>query len=234
MKIYEVVIRLLLAIVIGGLVGYEREYKNRPAGFRTHILVCIGACVISMIQLYDVEKTVDMISKNPQLASSLKADIGRIGAQVVSGVGFLGAGTIMHEKGSVKGLTTAASLWVVACIGLAVGLGYYALSVLASICVVIVLVSLKKFEAKFLDKTNLLKLDIEYTDKQGMVQKVNGYFEGKSIKIKNIEFLLEEVDGCEEGCMKSLYTIVVPRHIKKSEIIKDIASIEEVNGVTVI
>jgi putative Mg2+ transporter-C (MgtC) family protein len=234
MKVYEVVIRLLLAIVIGGLVGYEREYQNRPAGFRTHILVCIGACVISMIQLYDVQNTIDMIAKNPQLANSLKADIGRIGAQVVSGVGFLGAGTIIHEKGSVKGLTTAASLWVVACIGLAVGLGYYSLSVLSTISVVIALVSLKKFEAKFLDKDNLLKLDIEYMDKQGMVQKVNGYFEGRSIKIKNIEFLLEEVDGCEAGCMKSLYTILVPKYVRKAEIIKDIASLEEVTRVTVI
>ncbi|NMM63822.1 MgtC/SapB family protein [Clostridium sp. P21] len=232
MKIYEVVARLLLAIIIGGLIGYEREYKNRPAGFRTHILVCIGACVISMIQLYDVEKTVEMIVKNPQLGSALKADIGRIGAQVVSGVGFLGAGTILHEKGSVKGLTTAASLWVVACIGLAVGLGYYVLSILSTVAVVIALVSLKKFESKFIDKANLVKLEVEYIDKQGMVQMVNGYFEGKNIKIKNIEFLIEEVDG-EEGFMKSLYTILIPRHIRKSEIIKHLASIEEVISVKI-
>ncbi|AKA68764.1 MULTISPECIES: MgtC/SapB family protein [Clostridium] len=233
MRVYEVAVRLLLAIIIGGLIGYEREYQNRPAGFRTHILVCIGACVISMIQLYDVQKTVEMIGQNPQLSSALKADIGRIGAQVVSGVGFLGAGTILHEKGSVKGLTTAASLWVVACIGLAVGLGYYVLSILSTVAVVIALVSLKKFEAKFIDKSNLVKLEIEYMDKQGMVQMVNGYFEGKNIKIKNIEFLIEEVDGCEDGCMKSLYTILIPRHIRKSEIIKHLASIEEVIRVTV-
>ncbi len=232
MNVYEVIFRLMLAIIIGGLIGYEREYKNRPAGFRTHILVCIGACVISIIQLYDLEKTTQMIIKNPELASALKADIGRMGAQVVSGVGFLGAGTIIHEKGSVKGLTTAASLWVVACIGLSVGLGYYALSILATVAVVIALVSLKKFESKFLDKGNLVKVEIDYMDKQGMVQKVNDYFEEKNIKIKNIEFLLEEIDGCTEECMKSFYTILVPRYVRDTDVVKDLACITEVIRVT--
>lgn len=80
MQWHEVIIRLGLAIVVGGLIGYEREFKNRPAGFRTHILVCVGAAVISMVQVYMVEDTVKMIAQNPQLASALKADIGRIGA----------------------------------------------------------------------------------------------------------------------------------------------------------
>ena len=122
-----------------------------------------------------------------------------MGAQVVSGIGFLGAGAIIHQKGSVKGLTTAASLWVVACIGLAVGLGYYSLGILSTIVVVIVLVSLKKFESKFLDKSNLVKIEIVYLDKQGMVQNVENYFESKNIKVKNIEFILEEETGRLQG-----------------------------------
>lgn len=234
MKLYEVVIRLLLAILIGGLIGYEREFKNRPAGFRTHILVCIGACVISMIQLYDVQETVKLILAQPQLASALKADIGRIGAQVVSGVGFLGAGTIIHEKGSIKGLTTAASLWVVACIGLAIGLGYYYLSILAAIAVVISLVTLKKFESRFLEKASIIKIQIEYLDKKEMVKKVDSYFEDKNVKIKNIEFLLEEELEGEFAYMKSLYTILVPRYVRREELIKDLASFNEVLGVSVI
>ncbi|MDF2674581.1 MAG: methyltransferase [Clostridiales bacterium] len=148
----QIVLRLGLALIIGGAIGYEREFKNRPAGFRTHILVCIGATVISMIQEDSVIKTSEIILTNPILESALKADIGRMGAQVISGVGFLGAGTIMHQKGSIKGLTTAASLWVVACLGLAIGMGQYTLSVLSGITVVLVLVGLKQFEPKFLDK----------------------------------------------------------------------------------
>lgn len=234
METYEVVVRLLLAILIGGLIGYEREFKNRPAGFRTHILVCIGACTISMIQLYDVQETINLIMAKPQLSGALKADIGRIGAQVVSGIGFLGAGTIIHEKGSVKGLTTAASLWVVACIGLAVGLGYYSLSILSAIAVAISLVALKKFESRFLDKTNIIKIEIEYLDKKEMVQKVDNYFESKNVKIKNIEFLLEEELEDSNAYMKSLYTVVAPRYIRTGEIVKGLALLNEVVRVTVV
>lgn len=235
MNTFEVIIRLFLAIGVGGLIGYEREYQNRPAGFRTHILVCVGAAVISMIQLYDVDQTVNMILAHPELASALKADIGRIGAQVVSGIGFLGAGTIIHQKGSVKGLTTAASLWVVACIGLAVGLGYYTLSILATITVAVVLVSLKKFESKFLYKLNLIKIEILYLDKQLMVQKIQDYFQSKNIKVKNIEFILEdEMEDYESKYRRSLYSILVPRYISTGEIIEALASNSEVIKVTII
>jgi len=235
MNTLEVVIRLFLAIAVGGLIGYEREYQNRPAGFRTHILVCVGAAVISMIQLYDVDQTVNMILAHPELASALKADIGRIGAQVVSGIGFLGAGTIIHQKGSVKGLTTAASLWVVACIGLAIGLGYYVLSILSAITVTVVLVSLKKFESRFLYKLNLVKIEILYLDKQLMVQEIENYFQSKNIKVKNIEFILEEeMEDYEAKYGRSLYSVLVPRHISTGEIIKDLASNSEVIKVTII
>lgn len=235
MNVYEVIIRLLLATIVGGLIGYEREYKNRPAGFRTHILVCVGASVISMIQLYNIDQTVTIILEHPELASALKADIGRIGAQVISGIGFLGAGTIIHQKGSVKGLTTAASLWVVACIGLAVGLGYYTLSILSTVAVVIVLVSLKKFESRFMDKSSLIKIEIVYLDKKEMIQKIDNYFQGKNIKIKNIEFIIEEeIEECKANYGRSLYSIVVPRYVGKEEIIKDLALMEEVIKVTII
>jgi putative Mg2+ transporter-C (MgtC) family protein len=152
LRISDIIIRLSLCILSGGLIGYEREFKNRPAGFRTHILVCMGACIISMIQVFSLDETIRIINETPQLADALKADIGRLGAQVITGVGFLGAGTIIHDKGSVKGLTTAASIWVVACIGLAIGLGFYALSILAVISVGIVLVVLKKVEVWFTER----------------------------------------------------------------------------------
>ena len=129
MSIIEIIIRLLLAVLIGGLVGYEREYKNKTAGFRTHILVCVGATVTSMIQMISIQDSIRLVQENPILKDILGTDIGRLGAQVITGVGFLGAGAIIRDKGAIKGLTTAASLWVVACIGLAVGLGYYSLSI---------------------------------------------------------------------------------------------------------
>lgn len=234
MNWYEVLIRLILAVVVGGLIGYEREFKNRPAGFRTHILVCVGAAVTSMIQLYAIQDTTNMILHNPVLSSALKADIGRLGAQVITGVGFLGAGTIIHEKGSIKGLTTAATIWVVACIGLGVGLGYYFLSIAAAIGVYMVLVSLKRFEAKFIDKGKIVKLEIQYKNKTGLVKKLEDYFDESNVKIKNIEFLIDEDEDEPVQHKNCLYTILVPRNLAASEIVQEICCNDEIIKVTLV
>ena len=110
------ILRLIVATLFGGLIGLERESHKRPAGFRTHILVCIGSALVMMISQYAFL----------EFSGKLGYDPGRIAAQVISGIGFLGAGTILREGSTIKGLTTAASLWVVAGIGLAVGTGFYA------------------------------------------------------------------------------------------------------------
>lgn len=148
MSRYEILLRFVLSIIVGGLIGYEREYQNRPAGFITNILVCVGASIIAMIQILIVQDSINMLLGNPDLANSLKVDSGRLVSQVVSGVGFLGAGAILHNKGSVTGLTTAATLWVVACIGIAIGMGYYFLSIISAIGVFCVLVILRKVKFK--------------------------------------------------------------------------------------
>lgn len=232
MNLYQVAIRLLLAILIGGAVGYEREFKNRPAGFRTHILVCVGAAVVSLIQMYSIQDAADMILKHPELAAGFKADIGRMGAQVISGIGFLGAGTIIHEKGSVKGLTTAASLWVVACIGLAVGLGYYYLSIFAAICVVLILISLKRFETKFLDHNNPVKLEIKYENKDDMLQKINEYFKSKDIEVRSIEFSSKEDMNPVCGFENSEFAVIIPKYIKEEDIIKDLMAMDKIRKVS--
>lgn len=228
----EIITRLFFSIIIGGLIGYEREFKNRPAGFRTHILVCIGAAVISMIQLYTVQQTTDMIIKNPQLASAMKADIGRLGAQVITGIGFLGAGTIIHEKGSVKGLTTAASIWVVACIGLAIGLGYYILSVLSTISVFVVLVILKKFEVKFIEGRSVINMEIVFKDKESAMNMLSYYFENNNVKIKNIELLVEDEEDSQ--LVTSLYSVVLPKNIKADRLIKDLCISNEILKVSIV
>ncbi|MBU3155508.1 MgtC/SapB family protein [Clostridium estertheticum] len=230
MLVYQVAIRLALAVLVGGLIGYEREFKNRPAGFRTHILVCLGAAITSMIQLYSIQETTNMILQHPELQSAMKVDIGRLGAQVITGVGFLGAGTIIHDKGSIKGLTTAASIWTVACIGLAIGLGYYTLTILSAICVFIVLVFLKTFETKLFKNTNVLKLEIQYVNKKDMVEKLEKYFDSVSIKVKNIEFVIDDEDDENETSKYSttMYTILAPRYIKSSGIVQKLCAFEEI------
>jgi len=228
MLAYEVAIRLALAVIVGGLIGYEREAKNRPAGFRTHILVCLGAAVTSMIQLYSMQDATNLILLHPELQNAFKADIGRLGAQVITGVGFLGAGTIIHEKGSVKGLTTAASIWTVACIGLAVGLGYYTLTILSTICVFIVLVFFKTFETRLFKNTNILKIEILYSNKKNMVEKLEQYFESMGIKVKTIDFSVEDEEENSEYST-TVYTILAPRHIKSNKIVQSLCTLEEIH-----
>lgn len=219
----QIILRLFLAIVIGGLIGYEREYKQRPAGFRTHILVCIGAATISIIEEVAVHDMTIQIAANPNTLSALKVDIGRMGAQVITGVGFLGAGTIIHEKGSVRGLTTAASIWTVACIGLAIGLGYYFLSAAAAIGVFLVLVSLKRFEVRFLDRNKIIKLEIQYLNRS-FIGKAERLFNVRSIEVKNVSFTSDE----ELNYHKAFFTLSTPLSTRSSSLIQDLCAIQEI------
>lgn len=229
MEKYEVVLRLLLAIAIGGGIGYERQSQNRPAGFRTHILVCVGAAVISLMQLQMNQETINMVLSNPELVGAVRSDMARMSAQVVSGIGFLGAGTIMHEKGSIKGLTTAATVWVVGCIGLAAGYGYYWLSIVSGICVIMVLVSLKKLESNILSKGNIVKIDIRYYDRKEVSDFLRTYFNNHNIKVKNIEYALEEEHEDGEHVIKScMYTLLVPKYMRSSDVLYSLLKNESI------
>jgi len=142
----DIIVRLLVALVLCGLIGMERKHYRKPAGFRTNILVGMGAAVLAImaVQIY--------ADFNPTQA----VDVGRIIGQVVTGIGFLGAGAIIQSRGSVHGLTTAATLWVVAAIGMAVGLGYYFLGAMATLAALVVLEILGRIEFRITgpDKEN--------------------------------------------------------------------------------
>lgn len=126
-------VKLGITTLLSGIIGFEREHSHRPAGFRTHILVAIGSALVMLtsVFIYGDDATT--------------GDVTRMSAQVLSGIGFLGAGTIIREGFSVKGLTTAASLWAVACIGIAVGAGFYAGAFVATVVIYLTLNSLKRF-----------------------------------------------------------------------------------------
>ena len=147
-SIYELILRVFAATIVGAAIGYEREMKNKPAGFFTFILVCVGSCLIAILQSNMVYDSLDLILAHPEIADSFKVDSGRIIAQVVSGIGFLGAGAIIQMKGSVRGLTTAAGIWVTAAIGMVVATGMYVLAVLSTLCVLFVLSLLETYEQK--------------------------------------------------------------------------------------
>lgn len=136
MSNYQILARLLMATLLSGLIGFEREARGRTAGFRTHILVCLGATLIMLTSIYIFEAYKSVASMDPA----------RIAAQVVTGIGFLGAGTIIRSGASVRGLTTAASLWAVAGIGLAVGVGFYFGAIVTTILVFVTLEVFSKME----------------------------------------------------------------------------------------
>ena len=184
-------LRLLLAVVFGGIVGYTREKDNKPAGFRTHILVCFGAAVISMVQDQLRLNILELASMNLKLSGVIKTDLGRLGAQVVSGIGFLGAGSIMKEKGeTVGGMTTAAGIWATGCAGLGIGWGFYNLAIPAIIFMLVIIVIFKKFEPKIVKKTKLLKFEVKFLEDKNYAKGLLATYEvfnQKLIKITQID-----------------------------------------------
>ena len=144
-----VILRIFAAVLIGGLIGLERGLKNRPAGLRTYMVVCLGACLIMLTNqyVYQVFNTGDPV---------------RMGAQVVNGIGFLGAGTIMvTRRNQIKGLTTAAGLWTAAGVGLAIGIGFYEAAIAGALAVFIVMTVLQRMDKSMHRKTQVLELYVE-------------------------------------------------------------------------
>jgi len=221
MSNYEIIIKLTLACILGGLIGLERESLNRPAGFRTYTLVCVGstlAMVVSMDMYFQFYQTVSV-------------DPGRIAAQVVSGIGFLGAGTIMKEGATVRGLTTAAGLWGVACIGLAVGAGMYIPAVATTALMLFVLIYFIKFEESFTGMRLYKGLVLVVNDGPGQVGMVGSLLGEMGVLIKNISLTrLESGDLLEIELLLSLPSeITIEEVIQKLSTAKGMQSIDRLN-----
>lgn len=229
LSVYEIGLRIGMAIIIGGMIGYERGHNNRPAGFRTHILVCLGAAVVSMVQDHLRINIVRFAMENGNVAQVIKTDLGRIGAQVVSGIGFLGAGTIMRDKGTIGGLTTAASIWVTGCIGLGVGWGFYSMSFLSGLAVLLVLITLKKVERRFIDDRTISKIEIEYDSEinNGMYySNTNEIFKEFSIRVRSMK-----KDPNEN---RILYTLIIPRQYSILDLTSEFSKNKEVTSIKII
>ena len=194
----EVVIRLILSAIIGGLIGTEREASNRPAGLRTHILVTLGSALIMLVSIegfYDVK------------TGLWGGDPARLAAQVVSGIGFLGAGTIMRTGDRIKGLTTAASLWVCSGIGLAIGNGYYLGGLLTAGIVLITLMSLGIFERRVF-KTKYKTLAIFSTSRPGLIGEIGTLLGRYDINIINISIENDEPEDDDEHSILEIHFTV--------------------------
>lgn len=228
MTIGEVTIRLVIAALVSGCIGYEREYKNRPAGIRTHIFLCLGATIIALIQQQIMADSIEISINTPELRGVISSDPARLIAQVISGVGFLGAGTIVINKRNIVGLTTAASLWTVACLGLSIGMGYYKVALLGSLFILFVLFILNKI----IRVPSLKKIEIQYIHRIETKEFLNNYFENEKVFIKDVDF---SVDVKEDyRVYKNIYTVELPKGLNYTDIIEDISIFKNVEKVVMI
>lgn len=183
MDVFLVAIRLFLAAFLGAIIGVEREMKNRAAGFRTHIIVSVGACLVMLIG-------VDAIG---EISSDKARDVARMAGQVVSGIGFLGAGTILQKKDGVSGLTTAATLWLSAAIGLAVGIGYYEGAIIATVICLITLVSLKGF-SDFINKRTTHSYILTFDTNNFEQDSFFDFTKKENVEVRKLDVVDEDMD----------------------------------------
>lgn len=191
-------VRLLLSFMVGMLIGLERESNHQPAGLRTHILISIGATVVMLISIFI-----------PQTFTDFVGDPGRIAAQVVSGIGFLGAGAILKFGTDVKGLTTAASIWAMAAIGLAIGAGMYAIGLISTGVVLFALTVMNLFEQYTFKQRTLRKIAIEVKKKNSRPSDFEKIFREFDVRIESTGFERNVSDACE----KVIYVVAVTKEL---------------------
>jgi putative Mg2+ transporter-C (MgtC) family protein len=173
----EYLTRLVIALLIGGAIGLEREFKGKPAGMRTNMLICIGSCLIMIIST-EIARTAVQTS-----------DPGRIAAQVVTGIGFLGAGTIIRSRFHIVGLTTAATIWTLSALGLAIGAGYILLSVVVALLITITLVFIGYIEERLDMKRSFHVVQVTIERGEGVIRDIMTLFASMKISSEALEVI---------------------------------------------
>ena len=215
----SVAVRMALAFLCGAIIGLERSFKNRPAGFRTHILVCVAACIAAMTGLYIY------------LNLGLTADISRIGAQVVSGLGFIGAGTIIVTKNrTVKGLTTAAGLWTADIIGLAIGFGFYEGGIIATILVLITMTYFAGAVNGF-KRAAEFRVRLHYHNKPALDQTLR-YFKNHKMAILNLQ--VTSTNDSEYSEYSAVIDLLPRKQVHQEMILAGVRGISGVSDVEVV
>lgn len=204
----DVVIRLLLSLVLGGIVGYQREAVDRPAGFRTHVLVCIGATLITLVSIDGFPGS----------------DKARVASQIVTGIGFLGAGTIIRQGSIVRGLTTAASIWAVAGIGIAVGAGFYIGAAFGTLLIYLVLSYGKKMEHEFIIRSVERGIIVKALNQPGLFGKIDMIMANQNITMTGMELIEETSEEITARLALKLPPNTDADYIK--------AKVSEIDGVT--
>ncbi len=220
---WEACLRLLLAVVVGCAIGIDRERKNRPAGMRTHVLVCLGAAMIAIIERLMIADT--MALNLGEASTGVTLSYGRISAQVVSGIGFLGAGTIFVSQKKVGGLTTAASLWNVACLGLATGMGYYLVAIAGCGIVILTLSLLQR-----LVKVNAMKhVEIKFIHRMETLAFINDYFQSVGVRVLDVDFHVENKG--KFNLYTNIYTLDMQGKTSYRDIVSKLSEHANIQGI---
>lgn len=212
LNIHSVVFRVILALFCGGLIGFERSRKNRPAGFRTYMIVCISSALVMMTNEYIYIK--------------YGGDPARLGAQVISGIGFLGAGTIIvTSRSQVKGLTSAAGLWASACLGLAIGIGFYYGALIVAAAVFLIITFLKKIDIWVLSSNKMISIYISFSGINYFDNFIGFCYKNK-FKVHNIEITKDP--NFKESTVIAIISLEAERRTNHVELIKKFSSNEGV------
>lgn len=216
LNLFSLLLRMFIAVLCGGIIGMERGKKGRPAGFRTHILVCLGSCLAMLTNQYIVD-TFNV------------ADPARLGAQVISGIGFLGAGTIIVTgRHQVKGLTTAAGLWASACMGLAVGIGFYEAAVLACLMIVFVSTLLHRVDHQMISHSKVMDLYVEF----GQVSDLSTFMtQLKPFGLRVVELEMTKVSATSDASVAAIMTLKSDEKKDHSDVLALISQIQGVKFV---
>lgn len=216
-SLLSVTVRMCLAVACGGIIGMEREYKRRPAGFRTHILICLGAAMTTMTSQFFY------------LYMNYFTDMARLGAQVVAGMGFIGAGTIIvTRRQRVKGLTTAAGLWTAAIVGLCLGGGFYEGGIFATLLILLAELIFSKLEYRMLENAPEINLYMEYMDRTCLENVLKLYRE-LDLKVLNLE--ITRATGSEKHNACAIFTL---RLNKKCKVERLLAKVNATEGVVTV
>ena len=209
-------VRMLLAVICGGIIGIERERKRRPAGFRTHILICLGAALTMLTSQYIY------------LELKLFTDLARLGAQVIAGIGFIGAGTIIVTKRrQVKGLTTAAGLWTSAIVGLAIGAGYFEAALIATALMIVVELVLSRLEYFIMSTAKGVNLYIEYKEAETLMQ-MTEYLRARNVSVTDLQITKS---GAETRNPCAIFSLELPRKMTHDKLMTALAGIDGVVSV---
>jgi len=212
---WEMIGRLVLAAGLGSLVGWERERLQWAAGLRTHMLVSLGSCLMIVVSAYGFSRVI-----GPQVV----LDPSRIAAQVVSGIGFLGAGSIILRNEAIKGLTTAASVWAVAGVGLAAGAGLYSAAVAATVIILVILAGLKPLEERIRASRTNLELQLTTLKDAFALSKLDGALGGRAGRVRQVIIRPAEAEGQDD--VRLLLARVSP--VDTADILRRLAKLEGV------